>query len=363
MIDELPNRILIVRPSAMGDIVMASSLISGLKHFYPTVSIDWLIEPRFGGLLEGHPGVHRLIFWDKRDWRNKLKGLRLGAVAKELRGLWRGLRFGPSSGQEGKPFYDIVVDAQGLFRSRFLSWLTGAPHRIGLSSREPGAFFMTEIVTPPSNKFMGSEYLFLLSHITGADIGLLKEVARPIIHVPPKHIAEAAEVLKGYGIGRYAVFLPFTTRAQKHWLKERWMELAEAIKVLGYTAIVLGGPMDREEAMAISSGSKNVLSLAGEVSLATAIAIIQGAALAVGVDTGLTHIAVVSNIPTIALFGSTCPYLSSWNPRLRVIYHGLPCAPCKRSPVCKDGFKCMEDISVSEVFANIESVLNDKAQL
>lgn len=333
----------------MGDIVMASCLLSGLKHFFPASSIDWLVEPRFAEIIRHHPLLNSLVLWNKAGWRAEFNSLHLSALLKELTEFRRVLRSGTSNGDE-KPYYDLVVDAQGLIRSRLLSRLTEAKRRVGIASREPGGFLMTGLVTPPHDTFMGSEYLYLLAHITGADLNVVRKAARPAVHVPASCREEAARLLQRHEIGRYVVFLPFTTRLQKHWVQHYWPELSEKFKKVGYRVLILGGPMDQRPAAEITAASGNVLSLAGEVSLSTAIALIQGASLAVGVDTGLTHAAVVSNIPTVAIFGSTCPYIASWNQRLKIIFHDLPCAPCRRSPVCSGDFKCMKSISVKEVF-------------
>lgn len=332
----------------MGDIIMASCLVTGLKHFFPMSQIDWVVEPRFAEVIQHHPHLNRVILWNKADWSKRFKGLRLASLLKEMAEFRRVLRFGPSNGLK-MPFYDLAVDAQGLFRSRILTRLTGAKRRVGLASQEPGGFLMTDLVTPPYDKFMGAEYLYLLSHITEADLDLVRNAARPAVHVPVHFREDAARLLKQHEIGRYAVFLPFTTRPQKHWMQASWMALAKRLKGIEYSVLILGGPMNRREATEIAAASDNALSLAGDIPLSTAIALIQGASLAIGVDTGLTHAAVVSHVPTVALFGSTRPYLFAWNERLRVIFHDLPCAPCRRSPVCRENFTCMKSISVSEV--------------
>lgn len=342
------KRILIVRPSAMGDIIMASCLVTGLKHFFPTSSIDWLVEPRFAEVIGHHSHLNKIILWDKASWSKRFKGLHLSTLLKDIAEFRRVLRFGASNSDQ-KPCYDLVVDAQGLLRSRVLSRLTGAKSRVGLKFKEPGGFLMTRLVTPPFDKFMGSEYLYLLSAVTGANLDSVRKVACPAVHVSVHCRAKAAELIRQHGVQRYAVFLPFTTRPQKHWVQHYWSELAKEFQELRYRVLILGGPNDRDAAQAIAEPCDNAVSLAGDVSLSTAFAVIQGASLAIGVDTGLTHAAVVSNVPTVALFGSTCPYLFSLNERLKVIFHGLTCAPCRRSPVCNGDFECMKSISVSEV--------------
>jgi heptosyltransferase-1 len=355
-VNEDYKRILIVRPSAMGDILMASCLLSGLKHFYPRSQIDWVVEPRFFQVIEHHPALNRAIFWNKAEWSKQFKGLQLAALWKDTAALRHLLRFGPNNGAKG-PYYDLVLDAQGLLRSRILSWLTGAQRRIGLTSREPGGFLMTELVNPPHDTFMASEYLYLLAHLTATDPHHLQKTISPAVHVSQTSTRAAKDLLTRHSIENYAVILPFTTRPQKHWIQQGWGQLAEGLHNLGYRTLLLGGPMDQEKAQAIAASFSQILNLTAAVPLSTALALIQGASLAIGVDTGLTHAAVIANIPTVAIFGSTRPYLSAWNARLRVIYHDLACAPCKRSPTCNGEFHCMNSISVQEVLSAALEVL------
>jgi len=86
-------------------------------------------------------------------------------------------------------------------------------------------------------------------------------------------------------------------------------------------------------------------------------AVIKNAALMIGVDTGLTHMGTAFMRPTVALFGSTCPYLITASPATRVLYHPFPCSPCRRSPTCSGEFPCMADITVAEVMENSVQLL------
>jgi len=110
----------------------------------------------------------------------------------------------------------------------------------------------------------------------------------------------------------------------------------------------LGGPGDRNAAETLKKIGGGV-NLAGTTSLATSAAIIAQAALVIGVDTGLTHLGTAFLVPTVALFGSTCPYTITCSPVSKILYHPLPCSPCRRRPSCEGRFECMQAITVSEV--------------
>jgi heptosyltransferase-1 len=149
----------------------------------------------------------------------------------------------------------------------------------------------------------------------------------------------------------YLVFCPFTTRPQKHWFEDRWVELADRLLAdLGLIPVLLGGPADRDAAQRIQEQVKGrLINLAGVTSLTQAAALIDRAALLIGVDTGLTHMGIAFSRPTLALFGSTCPYQETTRENALVLYHKLDCSPCKRNPTCEGRFDCMRAISVDEV--------------
>ena len=99
------------------------------------------------------------------------------------------------------------------------------------------------------------------------------------------------------------------------------------------------------------------MDLTGETSLAQAAAVIRRGALVVGVDTGLTHLGIALARPTIALFGSTRPYLDACRPDARVIWLGMSCSPCRRSPTCSGAFTCLRDITPARVLGEARLAL------
>jgi heptosyltransferase I len=161
---------------------------------------------------------------------------------------------------------------------------------------------------------------------------------------------QAALRARGVEAG-FIALCPFTTRPQKHWPDAYWPELARLLGEAGLgRCVVLGGPGDRAQADALvaqmPSGS---LSLAGATALPDLPAWLSQAALVIGVDTGLTHIGIAVGTPTIALFGSTCPYTRGADSPLAVLYDALPCAPCKRRPTCDGAYTCMRQLTPQRV--------------
>lgn len=320
-------RILIVRLSALGDIVFASSLLAGLRAAWPQAHIAWLAQAGFAPILDGELASGRLD--------------RVVRVAPEVYGsprAWRALR------RELAPqAYDWVIDAQGLAKSRLLAALVPGATRIGFDSKEPLGFVLRHRLPKGGDLAdIASEYRFLAQAITG------QVAPPPRLGVDDVAAAAAREALAALGVPPgYIALCPFTTRPQKHWMEDYWPQL---IARLDRPCAILGGPGDVEAANRIVAASpRPVVNLAGRSKLAQLPAWIAQAGLVIGVDTGLTHIGVATARPTLALFGSTCPYTRGADSPLTVLYDALPCSPCKRRPTCDGRYDCLRGLTPQRV--------------
>ncbi|MBI5197420.1 MAG: glycosyltransferase family 9 protein [Nitrospirae bacterium] len=349
--------ILLIRLSAMGDIVMASPVIAGFRAEYPDSRIAWLVEEGFEDLLKANPLLDEVIVLPRRTWKRMVREGRLWALGSSLIGFAKELR---------RRRFDLAVDLQGLLKSGIWAVLSGAAERIGLGSKEGSRRLMTSVVPKPSgDPRIGSEYRRLLS-VLGFEMGPFRmDVA---LNEADEHFAEAFRGDNGLE-GGYIVITPFTTRPQKHWVETRWNDLARDLSAnLGLRTVILGGSGDREAAERIASrdrvrssfdklrtnGKSNtcggeLLDMTGRTTLRQAAALIKHAALLIGVDTGLTHVGIAFHIPTIAIFGSTCPYTDTTRENAVVFYKKLACSPCRRNPTCNGTFDCMKSVTVEEV--------------
>jgi len=342
-------RILIIRPSSIGDVVMASPMLSVLKTGYPHAHITWLLEDSLVDLLRAHPMVDEILTWNKKHWKEQWKSGRFFHLFRDILDFRKKMHFSE---------FDLALEAQGLLRSRMLAWLSGAKERIGFESKEPGLFLMTRVISRgPSDKKMSSEYLHMVRKI-----GLIPKASfRPYLVVPK----DCMETYRGKLIekevrGSYVLLCPFTTRPQKHWFNDRWAQLAIKFQnQFSLPSVLMGGPADRDSGNKIAESSKGAaINLAGQTTLGEAMAIVKGASIMVGVDTGLTHMGAAFDVPTVALFGATCPYLHTHTHNFVVLYHKLDCSPCKRSPTCNGTFQCMAKIQVEEVIEAANKVLD-----
>ena len=339
-----PRNILIVRLSAIGDVVMASALIPAIKNTWPDARLSWLVEPAGYDLLRHNPRLDEVIVWPRPYWRQLWQQRQFGRWFGEVHRFTTGLR---------RRRFDQVIDIQGLLKSGLWARLTGARQRIGLGSREGSQYLMTRRVDRyGGDDRIGSEYLHLAKTLE-LDTGAF----RMDVAVGEQPAVMARNRIAKAGIDRYAVICPFTTRPQKHWFEDRWQTLTGLLSAqTGLPVVMLGGPGDRTAGERIADGCQ-LLNLTGQTRLDETAALIDGASLLVGVDTGLTHLGIARDVPTIALFGSTRPYLNPASDRATVLYHPLVCSPCRRPPICDGRFDCMRLHTPDNVMAAVQTLL------
>lgn len=340
-----PSRILIVRTSAIGDIVFASPIAAALRRAYPHAHIAWLVEAGLEQLVAADPALNQVLSWPRRQWAALRKAGRVVAWMRAVEAFRAHLH---------AQRFDLALDLQGLLKSGLLTRLSGAPQRIGLGSREGSALLMTRTVEIGGRlERISSEYLHFAQWL-GLDAGEFV----PTLHTALAHRERAGALLRERGVnGAYAVFAPFTTRPQKHWFEDAWQALAPQIDALGLRPVMLGGAADRDAAARIATGAARAVDLVGHTSLGEAAALIERAALVIGVDTGLTHMGIGFDRPTVAMFGSTRPYLDAGRRNAEVIWLGMQCSPCRRHPTCNGAFTCLRDIRPAQVIAAARRVL------
>lgn len=336
-------KILIIRLSALGDVVMSSGLIPALRSLHPKARLSWLCEASAVPLLKHNPELHEVIVWPRAAWKQLAQARRWRELWSQVSAFRRELR-----ARE----FDVVIDIHGLLKSALLSWMTGCRHRIGLRPREGGQFIMHERVeTPPGwPHVIGNEYRYLARHLGAPDGAYRLDVA--VGQAPHQ---TAARVLAAQGVkGAFVALAPFTTRAQKHWFEDRWVTLADRLAAQGLQPVLVGGPDDGPAATRIAAEAHRqgvaLVNLTGQLKLDESVALLAKARAVIGVDTGLTHLGSALRRPTVVLFGSTHPYSDGDSPGTRILYDALPCSPCRRSPTCGGRFDCMRQLSVDRVF-------------
>jgi len=333
-----PEKILIIKPSSLGDIIHSLPVLNSLRRCFPHASIHWLVAKNFADLLEGHPMIDKLWVIDKDRWK---KPLSFFSNLRDILVLHRKLK---------REQYDVVIDLQGLLRSGLITALTGAPVKIGFrEAREGSTIFYTHKVEGGKNIHAVERYLKVLSFIVdGATNSCLdfNEVAFPL----PERKMELPEAE-----GEYAVLVPGARWQTKRWLPERFGEIA---KRLPMRSLVIGGKEDIDLAeRVVNSSDGKAISLAGKTGLKELVEIIRRAKLVVSNDSGPVHISAALGIPTFALYGPTSFLRTGpYGRNTFVINAEIDCAPCFKRR-CKKNL-CMEAITVENVWKVISDYLN-----
>lgn len=334
-------RILIIRLGAIGDVLMTSSVAAALHEHFPNCRVTWLVEPLAAPIVRANPYVDDVIVFDtKKEWVRLLKSGRWGL-------LWRTVRAFAVMLHERR--FDVAIDFQELFKSGFLTWISGAPRRIGaVPSREFNHLFMNEQVERPANStFLAQANLALLSAL-GVPVSYRRLVLEPAL----EDRLAARDFLASRGLvgTGYAACCLSSSRPQKDWVWSRWGELADALREQeGLRTVFIGGPERRVDALSLAEGcASEPISAAGELSLLQSAALVQEAELVVGLDTGLTYAGLACDVPTVAIYGSTESTWLAEEPCATVCFHPMPCSPCARKPVCQH-YDCMAAVTVDEV--------------
>ena len=337
------KRVLVIRLSAIGDVVFASPLIDSIKRARPDAEVYWLAESTVAPLLAHHAGLKELLIWPREEWRELFRRGRLWKLSREVMSFRKRLRAHQ---------FDLVLDVQGLLKSALLAWMTGAKTRIGFRSKEPTGWLLTKRVPKNLEPTISSEYRGLAQKI-----GL--ETDDFSMTMPLSAVARgfAEQVHDGRP---YVVFCPFTTRPQKHWPEAHWRALADAALVKGWRVVVLGAPADRPAATGIFA-EQAVESKVGDCSLEESAALVSHADLVIGVDTGLTHMGWAFCVPVVALFGSTCPYRVVPGREGDILYAELDCSPCRRRPTCGGAFDCMAALTPDAVMSAAQRYLSTES--
>lgn len=304
-----PQRILLIKPSAIGDVVHTLPILKMLRMRFPSAHIAWLLTPACAGLLEGHPLLNEVVPFDRkrygRGWRDPVSLFGLLAFQRELR----------------RGDYDLVIDLQGLFRSGWLAWKTGAPMRIGFSNaREFSPLFYTHRVDVGTTEQHAIDRYLKVAAALGCDTSQF-DFEFHVTDDDRKHVDELLA-----GSSKFAVLLPGTNWATKRWPIEKFAAMVEPLRMqFDLQTIVAGGPDD----VKLGEQIRGAINLAGRTSLRQLVELLRRAELVVANDSGPMHIAAALGRPLVTPYGPTNPVRTGpYRREDSVIRLDIPCAPC-----------------------------------
>lgn len=345
-------RILIIRLSAIGDVLHATPVARAVRRALPAAHIAWLASPPADELLTSCPEIDELLVWDRRPFDRAvahgrfLEAFRLLLKARALLAPRR---------------FDVVLDVQDLLLTGILAGLSGAKRRIGVRERHEGAgFFMTQKAPKMAELHKVRRYLAVL-----APLGIAHEDTRITLALPAALSGFAARffAVRGVTSDRPILLVSLcTTWRSKEWPPERFCaalsSLPETVQI-----VFLGSGADRPVIAAAMAQLETTwhgkaVSVAGETSLLETAALMQAATLLLCPDTGPLHIAAAVGLATLSLWGPTRPTIyGPLHGRNFFIETPYPCAPCCKTRCPLGTNACMKAIEAQDVTRRLGEVL------
>lgn len=388
-------KILIVRLSAIGDVIHGLPAAALLKRRLPGCSITWVTEPAAADLLRGNPAVDNVVLFEGKQWLRQCSGIRdvrnMTIKASSFRDELRSAHF------------DLAVDMQGLFKSALICGVSGAPIRVGFAgTREFAEHFVT-------HRLDVGDYFGYSNHVVDLNLRLAeyaadvacgattdqRRVARDVgvnaaqnasnfsfplpapsadsfnkvealLSAPPE-MASVPTKENGNGNGLY-VLIPGTTWSSKIWPRREWVKLAAALieRHRAHIALV-GGPSEVSENEKIafelaSIPGARVSDLTSKTTLLDLIGIFKTAKLVIGGDTGPLHLAAATGVPkVIGIYGST-PWQRNgpYGAVSKTVALKLECQPCFRKVCPLSTTACLNELSAETVFEQVSQFLTVK---
>lgn len=349
MTEQFKN-ILIIKPSSLGDIVMALPALSALRRNFPDARISWLVRPEFASLLEGHPHLNDIILFDRKffgkAWYSRHA---LGAILRLIMKLHRSR-------------FDLVVDLQGLFRTACLGWLSGCKNRFGMANAREFApvFYTHKTEQDKDNPHVVDYYLRIIRDTGASDIRVEWVFGQDANMVDSVESLLADHGVKG---DNYAVLIPGSAHSGKCWPAERFARLADRISSqFGLSIVVIGAESEKAIAKQLEAATDvAIANLAGLTSLRELIYLLKAAKLVVSNDTGPGHIAAALGMPLVLIFG--------WSNPVRLFPYGRKECVAANEPYSR-GLKLSSDdpkhdigvITVDEVYQKVCEQLGEGQQ-
>jgi len=337
-----PRRVLIIKPSSLGDVVTALPVLRGLRRTFPDAHLAWLVNAEYAPLLEHDTDLNELIRFDRRDFR----GVRRWPVAAvRFVGLMRRLR---------ASHFDWAIDLQGLLRSGMLSLAGGASLRAGFARpRENAAgWFYTHRLA------VGSAHTVDRNVELARALGIDARQEDMTLQVSPAGRGFTQEFMDRHGLrrGGFVVCAPPTRWSTKLYPVRHWRKVI--CELSRQVPVVLLGGGGREENLCrkIAEGMPAcVVNLAGRTGIAEMVAVIASAGAVICSDSAAAFIAQAVGVGTAVLFGPTRPDRTGPIKTGQAITARLPCQGCLKRR-CRH-VTCMESIAPDEVIAAAEKLL------
>ena len=332
------RRILLIKPSSLGDIVHAMPTLFALRERFPDAEVTWLVKRQWVSLVEVITGVDHVCAVEQglMGWLGRVPDLRAAG-------------------------FDLVVDLQGLFRSGAMAWLTGCSRRVGFANaREGSPFFYTQRVAVPTGSMHAVDRYLLVTEALGA--------ARP--KEPRFEFIDRAEdrqavetLLTAAGLAGVLPWVAMNVSARwetKRWPPQHFAEAADQLAEAGIPIVFMGGPAERPETRAVMARMRTkAVDLTGQTPVGLLPSLLRRAAVLVTNDSGPMHIAAAVGTPVVVLFGPTDPVRTGPYGRGHVVLSNpVECRPCFRRECSRAvTLECLTGVTSEQVVRAVQQQL------
>jgi heptosyltransferase-1 len=345
------KKILFVRLSSLGDLILTLPTLKAINDRYPDAHISWLVQESLQDVLSGNPYLDEIIPVDLLSVTDKY-----ATPATWLRG---GARFFSNLTKARRVFrerrFDVVLEFQALFKSGVFAYLNRGAERYGFkNARELSHLFLNHPLFVRDKSRHAVENYLQFARYFGCPT---EEVEFPI-SIPPEDERYIDGVLSKAGIkgGDLTIFVSATARWQsKFWEQRAFAQLGdELVRRYGAKLIFSGLPSERVYLEGITAQMReDALIMAGRTTIKQFLALLKRSHLYVGVDSGAMHAAAAFGVPVVALFGPSNPrWIGPYGQEEGIVQLKLPCAPCNKRD-CPDQ-SCMLSITPEMVLEKVK---------
>jgi heptosyltransferase I len=367
------SRILLIKPSALGDVVHTLPVLVKLRARYPRARIDWLITPENAEVVRNHPALSNVILFARRDFSKR------GHQRRALLSFFDLLR------QIRRAKYDLVIDMHGQVRSAFFALISGARVRIGFDRPIKRTLTVSaehDLKNVPSHGWRGAREGSWIAYThripiptldvhaidrylwVGDLLGFDDNPPDLTIHLSPETVRNVERLLKEKGVEAsqpLVVLVPGTIWETKHWTIEGFAGVARHFLSEGFAVALAGTKRDQPRCRQIAAAAPGTCDLSGKTTPADLAGLIRRAEVAVTNDSGSMHVAASLGKPMVSVFGPTNPvHIGPYERPESVVRVDLPCSPCnyRRLSQCPFGHACMKQVTSAMVVDRVQKILS-----
>jgi len=367
------SRILLIKPSALGDVVHTLPVLVKLRARYPRAQIDWLITPENAEVVRYHPALSNVVLFARRDFSKRGRRWRAFVSFFDLLKQIRSAK------------YELIIDMHGQVRSAFFALISGARVRIGFDRPVKRGLTVSaehDLKNIPSHGWRGAREGSWIAYTNRIPIPTLDVHAidrylwvAPLlglddnppdltIHLSPQATNKVNRLLEEHGVPAskpLVVLVPGTIWETKHWTIEGFAGVARQFLQDGFAVALAGTTRDQQRCRQIAAAAPGTCDLSGKTTPADLAALIRRAEVAVTNDSGSMHVAASLGKPMVSVFGPTNPvHIGPYERPESVVRLDLPCSPCnyRRLSQCPFDHACMKQVTSAMVVERVRKILS-----